>query len=455
MKKNNLFDTLDKGKQERIVISSCNKNASVAYITELRFKVTSILDEHKDLSIILCSESNFEIALMLLVLDGICNKIVILPKGVDLEPIIKKINVDLILYGEGYKGEQSLFTPSYDMDIFFLDIDVTTPPVIRKSINNNVETEWVLCTSGTTGIPKLVSHTVNSLTSSVKKNSNDNRWGLVYDLNRLAGLQVFFQSIFNSNLLVIPNSSMGVNDRVNMFIKFKVNSLSATPTLWRKLLMLPVASNLQLSSISLGGEISDSNILNALKKKYPRAKIIHIYASTELGSCFSINDCLAGFPVSYFSTPPSNCILKISDHGTLLVKSKGRGTGYIKGPSKKVNFSEFFDTGDLVTIKGDRCYFSGRISGVINVGGAKVYPEAVEEVLRGIPGIVDARVFPKENAIMGQLVAADIVLQGKSDLDRKTILSRCIQHLDRNFIPVKINFVENITTNNNGKVDRK
>jgi acyl-CoA synthetase (AMP-forming)/AMP-acid ligase II len=39
------------------------------------------------------------------------------------------------------------------------------------------------------------------------------------------------------------------------------------------------------------------------------------------------------------------------------------------------------DTGDMVELEDGRYYFRGRIGGVINVGGQKVYPEEVEAVI--------------------------------------------------------------------------
>ena len=41
----------------------------------------------------------------------------------------------------------------------------------------------------------------------------------------------------------------------------------------------------------------------------------------------------------------------------------------------------FVDTGDMIERRGDRCYFVGRRGGIINVGGIKIYPEAVEAAL--------------------------------------------------------------------------
>jgi acyl-coenzyme A synthetase/AMP-(fatty) acid ligase len=54
--------------------------------------------------------------------------------------------------------------------------------------------------------------------------------------------------------------------------------------------------------------------------------------------------------------------------------------------------------------------FKGRRNDVINVGGRKVSPLLVEATLRGLPGIIDVRVYAKKSSVTGHLVAADVVL---------------------------------------------
>ena len=68
------------------------------------------------------------------------------------------------------------------------------------------------------------------------------------------------------------------------------------------------------SSRSLWGEVADQGLLDALHRFYPCARIVHIYATTELGRCFSIKDGRAGFPVSLLDVPSEDGIcLKIED----------------------------------------------------------------------------------------------------------------------------------------------
>ena len=67
-------------------------------------------------------------------------------------------------------------------------------------------------------------------------------------------------------------------------------------------------------------------------------------------------------------------------------------------------------TGDLVDVHGDRVSFQGRTDDILNIGGAKVYPQEVEAFLLACPGVAEARVRGLRNPMGGRLLAADVVL---------------------------------------------
>ena len=72
----------------------------------------------------------------------------------------------------------------------------------------------------------------------------------------------------------------------------------------------------------------------------------------------------------------------------------------------------FVDTGDMVEQRGDRLYFVGRRSGIINVGGLKVHPEEVEAVINRHAGVRMSLVKARANPITGAIVVADVVPRG-------------------------------------------
>lgn len=61
-----------------------------------------------------------------------------------------------------------------------------------------------LFTSGTTGLPKSVSHSFASITRQVKKSERhiNDIWGFAFNPTHMAGLQVFFQALLNKNSII-------------------------------------------------------------------------------------------------------------------------------------------------------------------------------------------------------------------------------------------------------------
>ncbi|MDA1382073.1 AMP-binding protein [Plesiomonas shigelloides] len=151
----------------------------------------------------------------------------------------------------------------------------------------------MLATSGTSGVPKLASYYLSTLLATSKTDvtrGSQFTWGLTYDINRFAGLQVYLQALAAGSTLAVPPSTASMREIITLFISASVNCLSATPSFWRKLMMEPEHAKLNLRQITLGGEISNQSVLSALEQRYPSAAIIHIYASTEAGVGFVVKD---------------------------------------------------------------------------------------------------------------------------------------------------------------------
>ncbi len=331
----------------------------------------------------------------------------------------------------------------------------------EKFKGNDLDTSWVLATSGTTGTPKLIEHTTLSLTKTCKKSTERGRefvWGLVFDPFRFAGLQVVLQALAGGSTLVFVNKIDEVSEQVVFMQKNSVNSLSATPTYWRRLLMSGVLSkgSLKLRQITLGGEAADQPTLQGLRKAFPEARISHIYASTEAGVGFTVKDGLTGFPVSYLEDGFGNISLAISNQNTLLI-NPGKYIPSDKTGKVVISRDGYIDTGDIVRVEGDRIYFMGRESGAINVGGNKVMPEEVESVIRQLDEVKEVVVKPKSSGVMGQLVSAEVML--KDGVEKKTfrvkLMNHCRQNLENYKVPALLRFVDDIHINSTGKINRR
>jgi acyl-CoA synthetase (AMP-forming)/AMP-acid ligase II len=111
----------------------------------------------------------------------------------------------------------------------------------------------------------------------------------------------------------------------------------------------------------------------------------------------------------------------------------------------------------MIEERGDRLIFLGRENGLINVGGVKFYPETVENVVKGVPGVALVQVSAKKNPITGTLVVADILADEGADpaVVKSAILEACRAELVREAVPAIIRFVDGLEINAAGKLVRR
>jgi len=322
-------------------------------------------------------------------------------------------------------------------------------------------TEWVMFTSGTTGAPKMVVHTLAGLTGAIRRNAAHDGpvvWGTFYDIRRYGGLQIFFRAIIDGGSLVLSDANEAVADHLMRLGRHGVTHVSGTPSHWRRALMSPAIGAIAPRYVRLSGEIADQAILDHLASVYPDARIGHAYASTEAGVGFEVNDGLAGFPASMIGRLPSGVDMKV-EQGTLRIRSNRTALRYVGGGAAALADAEgFVDTGDIVEQRDGRCYFMGRSNGVINVGGLKVHPEEVEAVINRHPQVRMSLVRERRNPITGALVVADVVLRDDGPAVpgevEQEILRLCRAGLTRHKVPSAIRFVPALAVATSGKLAR-
>ncbi|MEM2159922.1 MAG: class I adenylate-forming enzyme family protein [Candidatus Nitrosotenuis sp.] len=112
-------------------------------------------------------------------------------------------------------------------------------------------------------------------------------------------------------------------------------------------------------------------------------------------------------------------------------------------------------TGDIGYIDGEGYLFLlGRDDDIINVGGEKIAPYEIEEVVKQLSGVEDVAAFGVDHEIFGQTIKLNIVKSKNSNLDKSIVLSHCMKNLEKFKIPTKIDFVEDIPKTDYGKVKR-
>ena len=218
--------------------------------------------------------------------------------------------------------------------------------------------------------------------------------------------------------------------------------------------MSPAARAIAPRYVRLSGEIADQAILDALRKFYPQASVGHAFASTETGVGFEVTDGLEGFPASQLGSHEVE--MKVED-GSLRIRSPRTAGRYLGEDNPTLADGDgFVDTGDIVELRGDRYYFLGRRTGLINVGGLKVYPEEVEAIINRHPAVRMSVVRSRRSPITGSLVVADVVLKVEAEeAVKREILAICRDSLAAYKIPATITFVPALEVAAAGKVVRR
>ena len=413
-------------------------------------------DELRGTCVLLAAIDQFTAAAALIQLDGVARRIVLYPPDLSRDHL------------------------AYVADIAGADVTVTDEPApqsinraLRITTNHSVssteqvaenfphETEWILLTSGTTGKPKLVQHTLASLTGAIELETTPGRvWSTFYDIRRYGGLQIFLRAVFTGTPLVLKSAQQTAAEFLARAGALGATHILGTPSHWRRALMSPAANSIAPRYVRLSGEIADQAILNNLRQQYPQATVAHAFASTEAGVAFVVEDGLMGLAsASLMRTPAVE--MKV-EAGTLRVRSNRTATRYLGADSPPLKDAEgFVDTGDAMELRDGRFYFVGRRDGIINVGGLKVHPEEVEAVINRHPDVSMSRVRSRKSPITGAIVVADVVLRTPSLTDdsrapvlQRYILEFCRGELALHKVPAAINFVPNLDVADSGKMVR-
>lgn len=441
----NILEYIENIPNERVAFITKDEKVLYSDIKKIFVANKTGIETLQNTCVAINARSRFEFAKLLSILDGKVKRIVFLPEDLDKNLVDKYYKESTVNY-EVYLENNLLQLNTVDKNI-------------NKILESITNTQWVIPTSGTTNNPKLVAHTLASLSKTAKKNIEQGynyTWGLTFDIYRFSGIQVFLQALFGGSSIIIPESTDPMNDIVELFVKNSCNILSATPSFWRKILMTKESKALNIKKATLGGEIADQSILKALKNTFNDIKITHIYASTEVGVGFVVTDGLAGFPYSYVEHGLEYIQIKIDEASLLWINPKNKEQEYITNNSIYDN-DGFINTGDLVKIENNRVFFLGRASGSINVGGNKVQPEEVEAKLLASNLLSNAFVYSKKNPIIGFLVCADVVAidknKNKNEL-KKQLLSYCRENLENFKIPAILKIVDDLEITQSGKIKR-
>jgi acyl-coenzyme A synthetase/AMP-(fatty) acid ligase len=309
---------------------------------------------------------------------------------------------------------------------------------------NNHKPGLVLFTSGTSGKSKASVHDFTRLLQKYKTKGKDFRTLLFMMFDHIGGVDTLFYSLSNGSSIV--NITERSPENICQAIEqYHVEVLPTTPTFLRLLLLSELYKKYNFNSlkyITYGTEPMPQSVLDRFNELYPNIIFLQKYGTTEVGTLRSKS---LNSGSTWVKIGGDGYQIRVVDN-ILQIKAGSAMLGYLNAPSP---FSEdgWFITGDKVEEKDGYINILGRESEIINVGGEKVYPVEVENVILELDFIEDVRVYGEKNDLMGNIVVAEISIESKfQDLNliKRNIKQYCKSKLEHYKVPVKILFSDNL-----------
>lgn len=392
----------------------------------------NILDKHNISSkvvVILGDYSFYNLALFFALYE---NKNIIVP----ITSNIKKVQDDFI--------EESFCQTIIKTDEKNLLIQNLKITFSHNMIDNLIEKNssgLILFSSGSTGKPKAMVHNLDTLIDSFKDKKEKSMNMLVFLMfDHIGGLNTVFNALCMGACLIIPKIK-DAKTICELIEKYKIMVLPSSPTFLNLILISEEYKNYDLSSlrmITYGTETMPQSLLLKLKEVFPKVKFLQTFGTSETG-------------ISTTSSKSSNSLfMKLEDingeykivENELWLRSKTQVLGYLNASMDSFTSDGWFKTGDLVEVDGEYIKIIGRAKEVINVGGQKVLPAEVESIILEMEEISDCMVYAEQNAITGQTVVCDVVLNKNIENIKKRVRVFCKDRLDTYKIPTKVNVVD-------------
>jgi len=350
--------------------------------------------------------------------------------------------------------------------------------IISKAIKNKETTEiseiaYLIYTSGTTAEPKGVpiSHDMIEFTTKniikILGYSNTDIDVLPLPLYHSFGLGCLHTSIHVGSTLILLKNANNLEYILKSLKKFNATTLAAVPATLTKFLKIEkISLNNYFSNIRLIITNSTSipkNTITEFKGILENGNLATYYGLTEASrSTFMIFDENSDYDMSVGKVSPGVEIKINNQHenelklGDIWIKGKNVIKHYWNNSIADKKMKDgWLQTGDVGYLDDEKyLYLKGRNDDLINIGGEKVIPHEIEEIIKQILGIEDVVVFGIDHEIFGQIIKANVIKKKNFDLDKSKILSHCIKNLEKFKIPSKIEFVNNFPKNEYGKVKR-
>jgi long-chain acyl-CoA synthetase len=298
----------------------------------------------------------------------------------------------------------------------------------------------IIFTSGSTGKSKAALHNFTLMQEKFQAPRPAQRTLLFLLFDHIGGINTLLHVLANGGCAIIAlnHSPEAVAKAI---AKHRVQVLPTSPTFLTLLLLSGVHQRYDLCSLEVvtyGTEVMPESVLSKLNQLFPLTRFHQTYGLTELGIMRSKSRSSDSL---WFKVGGEGYETRIVN-GMLEIKANSAMLGYLNAPAPFTP-DGWYMTGDLVEIDGEWLKILGRKSELINVGGQKVYPSEVENVLQTMEGVAEVFVKGEANPITGNIVTAKVRLTKDESLRDFRIRLRafCQDKLESYKIPMRVTLV--------------
>lgn len=365
--------------------------------------------------------------------------------------------------------------------IGFRSLIEKNPPIETPAkINPTEDIAQLQYTGGTTGVSKGAMLTHYNLYSNAIYMSRhlpikDTDVSLaVLPLYHIYGLSVCMNAPLSVGGSTVLLPSFHVEEVMKTIQRRKVTLFSAVPAMYIAIINNPKSQSFDLSSVRAcvsGG----AALPGAVRKKFNEltgGNLVEGYGLSETSPVTHCNPVSGGIVKDGSIGPPfpgtEAAIVDLDDPARFLPEGSV-GEVAVKGPQVMKGYwnqeretssafkNGWFLTGDIGRMDEDGYfYIVDRKKDMVNVGGFKVYPREVEEVLFEHPAIKEASVIGMPDAFSGEAVKAFVVLKDPSSkLTEDEVVKFCAEKLAKYKVPKKVEFVNELPKTLIGKVLRR
>jgi acyl-coenzyme A synthetase/AMP-(fatty) acid ligase len=291
----------------------------------------------------------------------------------------------------------------------------------------------VLFSSGTSGRSKASVLDFAKVLDRYDDQSRSRRILAFLSLDHIGGINTLLHALSQGGT-VVTSAERAPDSVFATIAEHKVQILPTTPTFLNMVLISRAYERYSTETLELvtyGTEPMPLQTLQRLNAALPHVRFKQTYGLSELGilpTRSRSNETL------WLKLGTAGFEHKIVD-GILWVRSEMAMLGYLNAPAP-FDADGFFNTQDMVETDGEYIRVLGRRSEIINVGGEKVYPSEVENVLLEISNVAEATVTGQASPITGMVVKATVQLV--EDENEQSVRRRVRQYCRERLEPFKV-----------------